>query len=65
MAAPSPECTHQWRTCPVHSRPDGSPPPFRIIVTCIYGGMALKDGGTWDQGTSDEVAGRVMERLRT
>ena len=57
------ECSHSWKTCPVHGRPDGSLPPFRVIVACIYGGMPLKDGGTWDERTSDEVVARVVERL--
>jgi hypothetical protein len=60
-----PECTHRWKTCPVHGRPDGSLPPMRIVVTCIYGGMPLKDGGTWDQSTSDKVTDRVAERLQS
>lgn len=57
------ECTHQWQTCPVHGRADGDLPPFKTIVTCLYGGMQLKDGGTWDERTSGEVVDRVLERL--
>jgi hypothetical protein len=38
-------------------------PPFRVVLTCIYGGAELKDGGEWDQDTSDEVTERVAQRL--
>lgn len=56
-------CTHSWETCPVHSLPDGELPPFRTVVTCVYGGAELADGGTWDESTSDEVVTRVIDRL--
>ena len=36
---------------------------MRRVVTCVYGGAELKDGGTWDQMTSDEVVERVARRL--
>ena len=59
----SPTCTHTWKTCPVHSLPDGKRPPFRTVLTCNYGGTELEDGGTWDETTSDEVANRLAARL--
>ena len=55
-------CTHQWKTCPVHRRPDGSLPPFRLVLTCLYGGMMTKAGATWDQHDSDEVTERIVRR---
>lgn len=57
------DCTHSWKTCPIHGLPDGELPPMRVVLTCIYGGAALKDGGSWDQATSDEVVERVCARL--
>ena len=56
------ECTHQWKTCPVHSRPDGGLPPFRVVLTCLYGGMATKAGTPGDQHDSDEVTERIVRR---
>ena len=53
------ECSHQWRTCPVHSRPDGSLPPFRVVLTCLYGGLPTTDGDAWDQRDSDEVVRQI------
>jgi hypothetical protein len=55
------ECTHQWRTCPVHSRRDGSLPPFRVVLTCLYGGLPTRDGRIWDQGTSNEVVEEIVD----
>lgn len=57
------ECTHRWKTCPVHSSPNDELPSFRTIITCIYGGAKLKDGGTWDETTSNEVVDRLFKRL--
>jgi len=58
-----PECTHDWETCPVHSRPDGELPPFRTVITCLYGGVQTKTGTPWDQRDSDEVVERVSQKL--
>ena len=58
-----PECTHHWKTCPVHGLPGGELPPMRTVITCIYGGAELKDGGTWDETTSADVSERVAQRL--
>lgn len=56
------ECTHQWKTCPIHSNPDSSLPPFRIVLTCLYGGLPTKAGTSWDQDDSDEVVERITAR---
>jgi hypothetical protein len=56
------ECSHHWRTCPVHSVPEPDMPPFRVVLTCIYGGAPLKDGGEWDAATSNEVTSRIVGR---
>jgi hypothetical protein len=37
------QCTHQWRTCPVHSVPVGLP-SFPTVVECVYGDIPTKDG---------------------
>jgi hypothetical protein len=58
-----PDCTHRWKTCPVHGKPDGQMPAFRVAMTCIYGGAELRDGGTWDQDTSNEVTEKIADRL--
>ena len=60
---PNISCTHSWKTCPVHGLPDGELPPMRVVMTCIYGGAELKDGGTWDETTSNEVVDRIADRL--
>jgi len=60
MLAEVAECTHEWRTCPIHSRTDGLP-PFRVVLTCLYGGMPTVDGDAWDQRDSDEVVRQVAE----
>jgi hypothetical protein len=36
---------------------------MRIVLTCIYGGAELNDGGTWDQDTSNDVVERLVARL--
>ena len=56
------ECTHQWRNCPAHSRPDGDLPPFRVVLTCLYGGMPTNDGDPWDQLDSDEAVRQIVPR---
>jgi hypothetical protein len=48
------DCTHSWRTCPVHN-PDGGVPPPRVAMTCIYGGAPTVDGDPWDEHDTDEV----------
>lgn len=58
-----PTCTHRWVSCPVHGLPGGELPPFRVVLTCIVGGAELKDGGTWDQDTSDSVVDRLCDRF--
>ena len=60
---PNISCTHSWKTCPVHGLPDGELPPWKTVLTCIYGGAELKDGGTWDETTSAEVTERMVKRL--
>jgi hypothetical protein len=55
-----PECTHSWQTCPVHGRGGAVLPPFRVVLTCLYGGAELKNGGTWDQRASDDVIERAF-----
>lgn len=58
------ECTHQWKTCPAHSNSDGSLPPFRIVLTCLYGGLPTKAGTSWDQHDSDETVERIAVACR-
>lgn len=58
-----PRCTHSWKTCPVHGLDGGGVPPMRTVLSCIYGGAELKDGGTWDETTSAEVTSRVAAKL--
>lgn len=47
----------------MHGLPNGELPPMRIVMTCIYGGSELKDGGIWAQATSDDVVDRIADRL--
>ena len=56
-------CTHSWRTCPVHGTGTDELPPFRTVVTCLYRGLATKDGGTWDEDTTNEVVDRIVRRI--
>ena len=56
-------CTHSWKTCPVHGMANQELPPFRNVLTCLYGGAELKDGGVWDEETSDVVTERIADRL--
>ena len=56
-------CTHEWATCPVHGTRDGSLPPFRRVLTCIYGGTETKAGTPWDESDSDAVVERMARRF--
>ena len=58
------ECTHSWRTCPVHGLPDGKLPPLQRVLSCLYGGMETKAGTPWDDSDSAEVARRIANRIR-
>lgn len=58
------ECTHSWKTCPVHGTGTGELPPMNRVVSCLYGGMPTKDGGTWNDQTSAEVTKQVAAKLR-
>lgn len=57
-----PECSHHWQDCPVHN-PDGGMPSMITVTTCLYGGLGLKTGETWDDDTSREVWERVFKKL--
>jgi hypothetical protein len=30
------------------------------VLTCLYGGLPTRDGGAWDQQTSDEVVEQIV-----
>lgn len=56
------ECTHTWKTCPVHN-PSGKLPPMSTVITCLYGGLMTKNGTPWDEEDSKAVVKRVFEKV--
>jgi hypothetical protein len=62
MDAADIDCSHSWKTCPLHN-PDGGLPPFRTVMLCIYGGAETKDGGVVDEQVADDLAQRIADRL--
>lgn len=36
---------------------------FKEAVACIYWGTELKDGGTFDQDTANEIVDRIADKL--
>lgn len=56
------KCNHDWETCPVHGVGENIP-SFRTVLNCVYGGVELNDGGTWDESTSEKVVDSILGGL--
>lgn len=56
-------CTHEWRTCPVHSTGTDELPPFWRVIRCVYGDAETHDGEPMDDEIAKDLTQRIAKRL--
>jgi hypothetical protein len=60
---PAAECSHSWRTCPVHSTGTDEMPPFWKVIRCVSGDYETKEGEPMDDDIAKDLTRRVVRRL--